>query len=292
MSNDYIKLFLDFEEYKDFVLSNRQKNKLHPLAEPNLQYILKEIYPESHPISEINVDGGRVDLLFYFSPLHSIHFEIFASEGQVNKDTLLLIRSPSDIQIAILIDDEIDSRVSKKFFRTNPDSFIHFNLSQIFMESKINDFKREIGNIIKCFQLKPDSEVKSLRNSLLRCYEAIKKLCYLKFDLEESETVKYKEEINKLLTLLIKYKEDLNEYMDFHFDVKQTEFDGVMASGDEPPNYEITLEKVKIYVYLNINNKITGVITYLNDPEYGMVMVINKSDFDPFLNEQRNKLNF
>jgi len=160
MTIDKLILFPNFKDYTDyFTPGSWEKKHLHSIAEQNLRIILKEIYPESHPVNEINVDGGRGDLIYYFdSEGHSIHFEIFASYGTVIKDLRLLEQSEFNIQVAILIDEEIDPSVSKKYFREKPiNPFPCFNLSQIFIESKIDDFKREIGNIIKTFQLKPQS---------------------------------------------------------------------------------------------------------------------------------------
>jgi len=160
MTNDSNILFLDFNEYIEYIKQNRKK--LHTIAEQNLRIILKEICPETHPVSEINKDGRRVDLIFFFdSNGHSIHFEIIASSGQVDNNSLSLERSSSDIQVALLIDGEIDPRVSTKYFRVNQDRFIHFNLSYIFMSSKIEDFKHNIVNIIKKFKLSMKSEVQN-----------------------------------------------------------------------------------------------------------------------------------
>ncbi len=160
MTNEDLRIFSDFKVYKDYIKLNRKKNLLHSIAEQNLRIILKEICPESHPVNESNVNGGRVDLIYYFDSIgHSIHFEIFASYSTVIKDLRLLEQSMFDIQVAILIDNEIDPSVSKKYFKEKPTNpFPFFNLSQIFMETKIEDFKREIGNLIKTFKLSTKSE--------------------------------------------------------------------------------------------------------------------------------------
>ncbi len=167
MTNEDLNTFLDFKIYSNYIKSNRKKNLLHPIAERNLQIILKEVCPESHPVNESNINGGRVDLVYYFdSTGHSIHFEIFASYSTVMKDLRLLEQSEFDIQVAILIDNEIDTSVSKKYFKEKPTNpFPFFNLSQIFMDNKIETFKREISNLIKTFKLSMKSEV--LRSDLM-----------------------------------------------------------------------------------------------------------------------------
>ena len=114
------------------------------------------------------------------------------------------------------------------------------------MDSKIDNFNCEIRNIIKVFQLSSKTEITSIQSSLLRCYEAIKRLCYFQFEYEENQDLNHKDEIEKSLTILTKCKEELNEYLDFHFDVKRTEFDGFVFSGMNHPNYKITLDRVKI----------------------------------------------
>ena len=165
--NEDLKTFLDFKIYTNYIKSTKKKNLLHSIAEQNLQIILRRICPESHPVNESNVNGGRVDLLYYFdSAGHSIHFEIFASYSNVIKDLRLLEQSEFDIQVAILIDDEIDPSVSKKYFREKPNNpFPFFNLSQIFMDTKIETFKQEISNLIKLFKLMMKSDV--LRSDLM-----------------------------------------------------------------------------------------------------------------------------
>ena len=98
MPNDQLRLFSNFEDYKDFVLSNRKEKLLHSFSEENMRILLKEVYPESHPVNESNVDGGRIDLIYYFDALgHTIHFEIFASYSTVIKDLRLLEQSEFDI---------------------------------------------------------------------------------------------------------------------------------------------------------------------------------------------------
>lgn len=161
MTNEDLDTFLDFNIYSNHIKSNRKKNLLHSIAERNIQIILKDVCPESHPVNESNVNGGRVDLIYYFDSIgHSIHFEIFTSYSTVIKDLRLLEQSEFDIQVAILIDDEIDPSVSKKYFREKPiNPFPFFNLNQIFMDNKIETFKREISNLIKTFKLSMKSEV-------------------------------------------------------------------------------------------------------------------------------------
>lgn len=159
-----LMIFSDYTIYSDYIKSQRKENQLHSLAELNLQILLKELCSESHPVNESNVNGGRVDLIYYFDSIgHSIHFEIFASYSTVIKDLRLLEQSEFDIQVAILIDEDIDPAVSKKYFRekpTNPFPFI--NLSQIFMENKLETFKREIDNLIKTFIRTKKSEERGL----------------------------------------------------------------------------------------------------------------------------------
>lgn len=159
-----LKLFSNFKEFEKFILENRSKNKLHPVAENNLKILLKEIYPESHPISESNVDGGRVDLIFYLQPLnYNVHFEIIASKSRVTQDLRLLERSKSDIRIAILIDIKIDPSVSTEYFRKRPyNPFPSYKLSDIFLTSKIAEFKDNIKKIIKNFLKKLETNQKIL----------------------------------------------------------------------------------------------------------------------------------
>ncbi|MCP6718690.1 MAG: hypothetical protein KJI71_00475 [Patescibacteria group bacterium] len=161
MTNEDLDTFLDFNIYSNHIKSNRKKNLLHSIAERNLQIILKDVCPEYHPVNESNVNGGRVDLIYYFDSIgHSIHFEIFTSYSTVIKDLRLLEQSEFDIRVAILIDDEIDPSISKKYFREKPiNPFPFFNLNQIFMDNKIETFKREISNLIKTFKLSMKSEV-------------------------------------------------------------------------------------------------------------------------------------
>ncbi len=164
-------------------------------------------------------------------------------------------------------------------------------LEEAVKKNDLDFIKRKIPSLIKNY---PQNylQITSLRSSFLRCYEAIKNLCYLKFELEESKTVKYKEEIDKLLNLLDRYKDDLNEYLGFHYDApKRWGFNGHLASGAEPPNYEIILERVKVHIYLDTSDKIIRILIYINDKEHGWVSVYDKSNLDNFINELREKLN-
>jgi len=149
---------------KEYILENRSKKKLHSIAEKNLKILLKEVNPNSFPVSEISVDGGRVDLKYYLPPLNkNIHFEIFASKTRVPQDLRLLEQSKSEVQITILIDKEIDPSVSSEYFRKRPiNPFPSINLSELFVESKLNDFKSKIKDIIKNFQEKEEIKEGSL----------------------------------------------------------------------------------------------------------------------------------
>lgn len=142
--------FSNFEKVKDYIISIRSNKMLHSITEANLKILLNEIFPDAHPISEANVNGGRIDLIYYIPPLNeSIHFEIFATESQVINDLRLLEQSKSKIKISILIDKEIDLNVSEKYFKKRPSNpFPSINLSNLFLESKVINFKNELAKIL------------------------------------------------------------------------------------------------------------------------------------------------
>ncbi|MEJ2251966.1 MAG: hypothetical protein P8Y97_20185 [Candidatus Lokiarchaeota archaeon] len=112
---------------------------------------MSSLFPGTTPVGEINVNGGREDLNFFIPPSNKkLHFEIFASSSQVPQDLRLLENSKSDLQIAILIDKEIDSRISELFYRKKPAKpFPSFYLSELFLEQRIRKFKIEVKKLVE-----------------------------------------------------------------------------------------------------------------------------------------------
>lgn len=142
MSKESVR-YSNFKEFKYEILKIRKERKLHSISEENLKNILLEIYPGTYSVCETNVNGGREDLNFFIPPLnYKVHFEIFASKSQVPQDLRLLENSKSDLQIAIIIDKEIDPKVIEEYYRKKPDNpFICFKLSELFLEESIEEFK-------------------------------------------------------------------------------------------------------------------------------------------------------
>jgi len=75
--------------------------------------------------------GGRNDLIQFFHDGRRTVFEFFATRSQVSEDLRLLEQCQADARIAILIDNEIDPRVSTEFFRKRPDHFPFLWLRQL-----------------------------------------------------------------------------------------------------------------------------------------------------------------
>jgi hypothetical protein len=85
---------------------------------------LAKIYPEDCPVSEVSgIPGGRNDLILFSFTGRSIVFELFFSPSRVSQDLRLLELSNADIKIAILLDDEVNPKLSTEYFRKKPDHF-------------------------------------------------------------------------------------------------------------------------------------------------------------------------
>jgi len=92
--------------YVESINKIKRKNELHPYVEARLSKLLKKIYPEDRPVSEVSgVLGGRNDLILYSFTGRRIVFELFFSPTQVSQDLRLLELSNAEIKIAILLDD-------------------------------------------------------------------------------------------------------------------------------------------------------------------------------------------
>lgn len=110
------------EDYVAKILRLRQANQLHSFVEERLIEACKDLFPELHPIKEVQgLAGGRNDLMLFQFNAHKILFEIFGTASQVSRDLRILDKTQADIKIAIIIDKEVDPKVFERFLRENPE---------------------------------------------------------------------------------------------------------------------------------------------------------------------------
>jgi len=91
--------------------------------------------------------GGRNDLIQFFPNGRCVVFELFVTVSQVPQDLRLLEQSDADVKIAILLDEEINSKLAKEYFRKKPNHFPYVWLSEVLMserESKCLNRLREV----------------------------------------------------------------------------------------------------------------------------------------------------
>ena len=115
---------IDGNEYEQSILELRRRKQLHSIVEKRLTYLLRRVIPEEALVPEIyGVPGGRHDLMAFSFNGKRIVFELFFSPSQVSQDLRLLERSTAEKKIAILLDHEVDPKLSNEYFRKKPDSF-------------------------------------------------------------------------------------------------------------------------------------------------------------------------
>lgn len=122
-SGDIVKIE-NIDSYIESIKKIKRKKQLHSLVESRLSILLSKIYPDACPVSEVSgVLGGRNDLLLFSFTGRRVVFELFFSPSQVAQDLRLLEQSSADIKVAILLDNEINSKLSTEYFRKRPDPF-------------------------------------------------------------------------------------------------------------------------------------------------------------------------
>lgn len=110
-------------EYIEFVLDLRRRNCLHSYVEACLIEMCKALFPEFHPLKEVQgLAGGRNDLMLYQFNGQKILFEIFGTASQVSRDLRILDRTQADVKIAVVIDKDVDPKVFDRFLRENPET--------------------------------------------------------------------------------------------------------------------------------------------------------------------------
>ena len=137
--------------YIGIIKGLRKENKLHGFVEKRLIKMLNHIAPELYCINEIQgLLGGRNDLLAFEYNGRKILFEIFASASQVSRDLLILHKTDADVKIAIIIDKEVDEKVSNNFFRQNPSNeYPYFFLKELLIKEHLPKSTLKLIKLIK-----------------------------------------------------------------------------------------------------------------------------------------------
>ena len=115
------------DDYREQLLALRKAKKLHTVVEDRLIKLLQVATPDLHPLKEPQgLAGGRNDLMLFEFNGRKVVFEIFATSSQVSRDLLILHKTQADVKIAVIIDQEVDSKVFTRFLRENPDDMFPF----------------------------------------------------------------------------------------------------------------------------------------------------------------------
>ena len=123
----------EWNVYRERVLVLRERRQLHSHVMKRLGELLMRAFPDAPPVPEINATpGGRNDLIQFFHDGRRTVFELFATHTQVPQDLRLLEQCQADARTAILVDSEVDSRVSIQFFRKRPNHFPFLWLRTVF----------------------------------------------------------------------------------------------------------------------------------------------------------------
>ena len=143
-----IEVSPEFRRFVAVVKKARRDKSLHSSVEERLLGLLVRLYPDSCPVREVTgVLGGRNDLIQFFRNGRRGVFELFASVSQVPQDLRLLEQSNADVRIAILLDQQINPKLAREYFRKKPNHFQYVWLSQVLMperESKCLNQLREM----------------------------------------------------------------------------------------------------------------------------------------------------
>src|SRR5260370_3346480 len=114
-----------------------REKRLHSWVEERLVRLLKRLYPDSCPVPEVvGVLGGRNDLIQFFQNGRCVVFELFATVSQVPQDLRLLEQSSAVIKIAILLDEQINPKLAREYFRKKPNHFPYLWLSHVLLPQR------------------------------------------------------------------------------------------------------------------------------------------------------------
>lgn len=163
------------------ILQMRKSRKLHKVAEDRLGLLLAQAFPECVAVPEVSaVLGGRNDLIQFSFTGRCVVFEIFCSVSQVPQDLRLLEQAECEVKIAILIDQDVDKRVSRAYFRKKPNAFPHIWLSRLLdpswdkiMVARLRELIDEESSVRRLRRLVQTSHGESVERAVLRFLEQI-----------------------------------------------------------------------------------------------------------------------
>ncbi|HUW24121.1 MAG TPA: hypothetical protein VMW04_00675 [Patescibacteria group bacterium] len=102
------------------ILQLRKDKKLHGIVEARLKELFDKAYQGSCTLKEAyGVTSGRLDTATFLWDGKIIHVELIASESMVLNDINNLHQSSADLRIVVLMDEKIDSSVSKTYYTAN-----------------------------------------------------------------------------------------------------------------------------------------------------------------------------
>lgn len=121
------------EDFVEMVKQEKKRGGLHTIAEARLKAYLSEIFPNDYVVLEVvGIPGGRNDAVKFSYNGHIAVFEFFFSPSQVSQDLRLLEQyKEADIQVAILLDKDIEPKLAETYFHKKPNPFPHIWLRDL-----------------------------------------------------------------------------------------------------------------------------------------------------------------
>lgn len=145
----------DSQTYVRQIKALRKAKTFHTFVEERLSKICMSLFPDFHPIKEIQgLAGGRNDLLLFEFSGRKVLIEIFGTASQVSRDLRILDNTKADVKIAVLVDREVDPKVFERFLRENPENTYPF----LFVGELVREGLVEEGRL-KLHQLVTRSEL-------------------------------------------------------------------------------------------------------------------------------------
>lgn len=159
--------FTSYQEFKETIL--RSKRGLHNMVAQKLDTIFKELYPDAFVRKEpcSGIVGGRADMIAHLKG-KTVHIEFIASKGRVHDNVKRLKESHWDLGIVILMDDEIEPKVSEKYFdelrylEISLEHFPYFKLSDVLVKEKEEGFKKRLKETLESTPKKKGKTVNDL----------------------------------------------------------------------------------------------------------------------------------
>ena len=118
------------------ILDLRKRRQLHTETENRLRHLFRLAQLNGVSIPEgWGLSGNhRTDFVVYLRDRRIIHFELFGHKSTVPRDLNMLLTSPADIHVALIVDPDADISVSEAYFRSVPDNRFRWHWVSEFLD--------------------------------------------------------------------------------------------------------------------------------------------------------------